>query len=76
MHTQLRALHEQALELTRSTAKYLDQIKSERFPVEVLVRGKDAAENEKLFVKVAEIIKNAGVSHNPVHRGLIASTAH
>lgn len=31
--------------------------------MEVLVRGKDAAENEKHFVKIAEIIKNAGVSH-------------
>ena len=44
-------------------AKYLDQIKGGRVPVEVLVRGKDAAENEKHFVKIAEIIKNAGVSH-------------
>lgn len=43
-------------------AKYLDQIKGGRVPVEVLVRGKDAAENEKHFVKIAEIIKNAGVS--------------
>lgn len=45
-------------------AKYLDQIKTDRFPVEVLVRGKDADENEKLFVKVADIIKQAGVSPN------------
>ena len=44
-------------------AKYLDQIKGGRVPVEVLVRGKDAAENEKHFIKIAEIIKNAGVSH-------------
>lgn len=32
--------------------------------MEVLVRGKDAEENKKLFVKVAEIIKKAGVSHH------------
>jgi len=44
-------------------AKYLDQIKGSRFPVEVLVRGKDAAENEKLFVKITDAIKAAGVSH-------------
>lgn len=27
------------------------------------MRGKDAEENEKLFVKIADIIKKAGVSH-------------
>jgi len=46
-----------------SLAKYLDQIKGGRYPVEVLVRGKDAAENEKLFVKITDAIKAAGVSH-------------
>lgn len=51
--------------LTLLLAKYLDQIKTDRFPVEVLVRGKDAEENEKLFVKVADTIKQAGVSHYP-----------
>lgn len=45
---------------TQKKAKYLDQIKGDKFPVEVLVRGKDAEENKKLFVKVAEIIKKAG----------------
>lgn len=49
--------------LTRFAAKYLDQIKGGRFPVEVLVRGKDAAENEKLFTKITDAIKAAGVSH-------------
>ena len=44
-------------------AKHLDQIKGGRFAVEVLVRGKDAEENEKLFVKLTEKIKEAGVSH-------------
>lgn len=45
-----------------NTAKHLDQIKGGRFPVEVLVRGKNAEENEKLFVKITEKIKEAGVS--------------
>ncbi|KAH6630963.1 FACT complex subunit-domain-containing protein [Chaetomium sp. MPI-SDFR-AT-0129] len=45
---------------TQKKAKYLDQIKGGRFPVEVLVRGKDAAENEKLFVKITDAIKAAG----------------
>lgn len=42
-------------------AKHLDQLKGGRFPIEVLVRGKDAAVNEKLFVKIADKIKEAGV---------------
>ncbi|CAH0004873.1 unnamed protein product [Clonostachys byssicola] len=45
---------------TAKKAKHLDQIKGGRFPVEVLVRGKDATENEKLFVKIAEKMKAAG----------------
>ncbi|AEO56023.1 hypothetical protein MYCTH_2300442 [Thermothelomyces thermophilus ATCC 42464] len=45
---------------TQKKAKYLDQIKGGRFPVEVLVRGKDAAENEKLFTKITDAIKAAG----------------
>ncbi|EAQ92455.1 hypothetical protein CHGG_00690 [Chaetomium globosum CBS 148.51] len=45
---------------TQKKAKYLDQIKGGRFPVEVLVRSKDAAENEKLFVKITDAIKAAG----------------
>lgn len=49
--------------LTNEIAKHLDQLKGGRFPIEVLVRGKDAAENEKLFVTVAEKIKEAGVSY-------------
>lgn len=47
---------------TQKKAKYLDQIKGGRFPVEVLVRGKDAAENEKLFVQIIDTIKASGVS--------------
>lgn len=42
-------------------AKHLDQLKGGRFPIEVLVRGKDAAENEKLFIKITDKIKEAGV---------------
>ncbi|ROV96304.1 hypothetical protein VMCG_07648 [Cytospora schulzeri] len=45
---------------TQKKAKYLDQIKSDKFPVEVLVRGKDAEENKKLLLKVADVIKKAG----------------
>ncbi|KAK4191577.1 FACT complex subunit-domain-containing protein [Podospora australis] len=45
---------------TAKKAKYLDQIKGGRFPVEVLVRGKDAAENERLFIKITDAIKAAG----------------
>ncbi|KAK4241309.1 FACT complex subunit-domain-containing protein [Achaetomium macrosporum] len=45
---------------TQKKAKYLDQIKNSRFPVEVLVRGKDAAENEKLFLKITDAIKATG----------------
>ena len=46
-------------------AKHLDQLKGGRFPIEVLVRGKDAAENEKLFVTITEKIKAAGVGDAP-----------
>ncbi|PNY28236.1 FACT complex subunit SPT16 [Tolypocladium capitatum] len=45
---------------TQKKAKHLDQLKGGRFPIEVLVRGKDAAENEKLFVSIADKIKAAG----------------
>jgi nucleosome binding factor SPN SPT16 subunit len=43
-------------------AKHLESLKGGRFPIEVLIRGKDAAENESLFVKITDIINNAGVS--------------
>jgi hypothetical protein len=42
-------------------AKHLDQLKGGRFPIEILIRGKDAAENEKIFVKIADKIKASGV---------------
>lgn len=49
------------------TAKHLEQLKGGRFPIEVLVRGKDAAENEKLWVTITEKIKAAGVSFLSAH---------
>ncbi|KAL8419071.1 hypothetical protein RB594_002321 [Gaeumannomyces avenae] len=45
---------------TAKKAKHLDQIKGGRFPVEVLARGKDAAENAKAFAKITDAIKEAG----------------
>ncbi|KAG5918249.1 FACT complex subunit spt16 [Claviceps capensis] len=45
---------------TQKKAKHLEQLKGGRFPIEVLVRGKDAAENEQLFVTIADKIKAAG----------------
>ncbi|KAH6665916.1 FACT complex subunit SPT16 [Plectosphaerella plurivora] len=45
---------------TAKKAKHLESLKGGRFPVEILVRGKDAAENEKIFVKVTDAIKAAG----------------
>ncbi|CAI4215130.1 unnamed protein product [Parascedosporium putredinis] len=45
---------------TAKKAKHLEQLKGGRFPIEILVRGKDAAENEKSFVKIADTIKAAG----------------
>ncbi|KOS21394.1 FACT complex subunit SPT16 [Escovopsis weberi] len=45
---------------TTDTLYILTTQKKGRFPIEVLVRGKDAAENEKLFVTVADKIQEAG----------------
>lgn len=47
----------------QQTAKYLEPLKNnEKYPSEVLIRGKDAEENKKIFDKLADIIKTAGVS--------------
>lgn len=46
---------------TAKKAKHLESLKGGRFPLEILVRGKDAAENEKIFVKITDAIKAAGV---------------
>ncbi|PNY29003.1 Uncharacterized protein TCAP_01080 [Tolypocladium capitatum] len=41
-------------------AKYLDRFKGGRFPIEVLARGKDAKENEELFIIISDKIKASG----------------
>ncbi|KAL9941411.1 FACT complex subunit spt16 [Verticillium nonalfalfae] len=45
---------------TAKKAKHLEPLKGGRFPLEILVRGKDAAENQKIFIKIADTIKAAG----------------
>lgn len=45
---------------TKKKAAYLEPLKGGKTPVEVLVRGKDPAENAKQFEKCLDIIKNAG----------------
>lgn len=44
------------------TAKHLEPLKGGKIPLEILVRGKDTAENEKLFTKITDLIKSSGVS--------------
>nr|POF05416.1 fact complex subunit spt16 [Quercus suber] len=45
---------------TKKKAAYLEVLKTGRTPVEILVRGKDAAENAKQLERCLDIIKNAG----------------
>lgn len=45
---------------TKKKAAYLEKLKDGKTPVEILVRGKDAAENQKQFERCLEIIKGAG----------------
>ncbi|TVY36366.1 FACT complex subunit [Lachnellula occidentalis] len=45
---------------TAKKAKHLEPLKGGRIPIEVLVRGKDAEANEKLFLKITDSIKSAG----------------
>ncbi|KAI1308574.1 FACT complex subunit SPT16 [Xylaria venustula] len=45
---------------TAKKAKHLEPLTKGKFPVEVLVRGKDAAANEKQFITIVETIKSAG----------------
>ncbi|KAK6415995.1 FACT complex subunit spt16, partial [Oleoguttula sp. CCFEE 5521] len=45
---------------TKKKAIYLEPLKDGKTPVEVIVRGKDAAENTAQFERCLEIIKNAG----------------
>ncbi|KAI4733388.1 FACT complex protein [Aureobasidium sp. EXF-12298] len=45
---------------TKKKATYLEPLKDGKTPVEILVRGKDAAENAKQFETCLDVIKNAG----------------
>lgn len=45
---------------TKKKATYLEALKDGKTPVEIMVRGKDADENKKLFERCLEIIKSAG----------------
>ncbi|KAI1270499.1 FACT complex subunit SPT16 [Xylariaceae sp. FL1019] len=45
---------------TAKKAKHLDALTKGKFPIEILVRGKDAAANEKQLVTIAETINAAG----------------
>ena len=53
--------------LTFHKAKHLEPLKGGKIPLEILVRGKDAAANEKIFEKINDHIKSAGVSHRSSH---------
>ena len=44
-------------------AKHLEPLKGGKVALEVLVRGKDAEQNEALFRKITDKITSAGVSH-------------
>lgn len=46
-----------------SVAKHLEPLKGGKVPLEILVRGKDAEQNEGLFEKITDNIRKAGVSH-------------
>ncbi|KAI1332711.1 FACT complex subunit SPT16 [Xylariaceae sp. FL0255] len=45
---------------TAKKAKHLEPLSKGKFPVEVIVRGKDAAANEKQLVSITEAINTAG----------------
>ncbi|RFU32333.1 Acting on peptide bonds (peptidase), partial [Scytalidium lignicola] len=45
---------------TAKKAKHLEPLKGGKIPLEILVRGKDAEQNEKLFNKITDVIKTAG----------------
>lgn len=44
-------------------AKHLEPLKGGKVPIEILVRGKDAEQNNKHWEKCIEAIKAAGVSY-------------
>lgn len=50
-------------------AKHLESLKDGRFPIEILSRGKEAEENEKLWKTITDKINESGVS------GLSATSA-
>jgi nucleosome binding factor SPN SPT16 subunit len=54
-------------------AKHLEQLKGGKIPLEVLVRGKDPEQNEKLFAKITDLIKSSGVSHPISHVASLCS---
>lgn len=45
---------------TKKKAAYLEPLKDGKTPVEILVRGKDAAENEKQFKRCLDLIQTSG----------------
>jgi nucleosome binding factor SPN SPT16 subunit len=52
----------------------LEPLKGGKIPLEVLVRGKDAEQNEKLFTKIADVIKSSGVSYEQCYSSLKLSS--
>jgi nucleosome binding factor SPN SPT16 subunit len=46
---------------TAKKAKHLEPLKGGKIPLEILIRGKDAGENTKLFEKINDVIKSSGV---------------
>lgn len=55
---------------TVKKAKHLEPLKGGKVPLHVLVRGKDAEANNKLFLEINDHIKAAGVSHQSANIGL------
>lgn len=45
---------------TAKKAKHLEPLKGGKIPLHILVRGKDADQNEKIFLQVNQLIKEAG----------------
>lgn len=43
------------------TAEYLNDLKGGKVQIEILVRGKDVEENNKIWDKVLGVIKSSGV---------------
>ncbi|KAI9815718.1 MAG: FACT complex subunit spt16 [Pycnora praestabilis] len=45
---------------TAKKAKHLEPLKNGKVPIEILIRGKDADQNAKIFERCAEVIKTSG----------------